>query len=164
MNEKIPQFVPSSTCLACDICCRFERTESPWRPKLTHEEARIIPQVDKRHYVKAVETKDGKSACQCVHFDPVTHYCAVYKERPFECGLYPFLIYKKNDKYWISVHLSCPHIKETIRTQEFQDFVVTLKNFFLTDPIRKNLDKYVVIAGQYEGFEEEIENIFPLPL
>ncbi|HEY5627110.1 MAG TPA: hypothetical protein VIR79_04150, partial [Nitrospira sp.] len=34
----LPQLVPSSTCLRCEVCCRFPDPDSPLRPYFTEQE------------------------------------------------------------------------------------------------------------------------------
>ena len=57
--EVLPQLVPSSACLRCDVCCRFPDPDSPLRPFFTGEE--ISRAVD-----HGLETKvfHDRSGCQ----------------------------------------------------------------------------------------------------
>ncbi|HZH48759.1 MAG TPA: hypothetical protein VFD86_03230, partial [Nitrospira sp.] len=55
--SKVPQLVPSSVCLRCDVCCRFPDVDSPLRPYFTSEE--ISQAIDHGLEAKAFPDRHG---------------------------------------------------------------------------------------------------------
>ncbi len=95
-----PQPVPSATCLACEVCCRFPEKDSFLRPYFTAEEihAAVSAGVSPTSFsdsqggqVSVVPNPEGEGFI-CPAFDPGTHHCRIYAVRPLDCQLYPFAI------------------------------------------------------------------------
>ena len=125
MISQLKQFVPSNVCLKCDGCCRFQLSDSPWRPKTGQME--LQEGIDEAGYLKTV--KEGNHH-QCVFFNKIDHTCQVYSKRPFECESYPFVVSKENEDIKVYMHLACPYIQDREVSVELQDYVVYLKGFF----------------------------------
>jgi len=98
--REIPQLVPSQTCLACDVCCRFPEQDSFLRPYFTKEEIAFAI----NHGIEPVHFSD-RDGCQtavvphpngegflCPAFDQETSHCRIYEGRPLDCQIYPFTI------------------------------------------------------------------------
>ena len=154
----VPQFVPTEVCLACEGCCRFESEQSSWRPKLTKKEILrkdFAPVVDKGYLAAH---KVGHCA-NCTFFSPASGFCRTYTNRPFECELYPFVFMRRDKKIYLSVHMSCPYVKEQFGSGVYQDFVRKLKRYFNQASMKEFVAKNTNIAGDYKGFEHEIEDI-----
>lgn len=96
----LPQFVPSRTCLSCEICCRFPEPDSLLRPYFTDQEIRRA--VERGIDPASFPAKDG---CQvnvvpnpagegylCPAFDPATSECRIYEVRPLDCQIYPLAV------------------------------------------------------------------------
>lgn len=95
---ELPQIIPQSRCLRCDVCCRFPEADSPLRPFFTREEARAavsaglpesaFPGPDGGR-IRLVPHPAGEGYL-CPVFDPETNHCRIYADRPFDCRLFPF--------------------------------------------------------------------------
>lgn len=169
MFPKIPQFVPQKVCLSCDGCCRFKEENSSWRPKITKEEAVAIERaaltdkifskesVDSQGYIKAL--KNG-GRCHCTFFNTKDNTCGIYAHRPFECQLYPFLLARKGEEIFISVHLNCPFVQENKDNNSFHQFVGVLKNYFEDEGVRDFLKRNPLLATDYSEYDNELKYIF----
>lgn len=96
----IPQIVPSSTCVQCDVCCRFPEPESVLRPYFAREEIEraIDAGVDPASFpnpeggqVRLVPSPAGEGYL-CPAFDPETNRCGIYEVRPLDCQIYPLAL------------------------------------------------------------------------
>jgi uncharacterized protein len=99
MNE-LPQIVPSSRCLQCDVCCRFPEADSPLRPYFTREEiaaavAHGLPAASfpesAGSRIRLIPHPAGEGYI-CPAFDVGTQHCRIYTVRPLDCRLYPFAV------------------------------------------------------------------------
>ena len=167
MLNNFPQLVPQQVCLSCDGCCRFKEPQSRWRPKITSSEGEVITArkglrdnfVASGEYLK---TQNVRGICQCVFFNQNDNTCGIYDVRPFDCQLYPFLLYKKDQEIFIYVHLSCPYIQQKRYSREFDDYLMRLKDFLRKDDAQKFFQENLSIAGDYSKCEDEIECLFSL--
>ncbi len=100
VRRELPQVVPNTVCLSCEICCRFPEVESFLRPYFTGEEIEraVAAGLDRSVFPDAsgsqialVPHPDGDSYL-CPAFDPATHHCRIYAARPLDCRLYPFAL------------------------------------------------------------------------
>ena len=116
------QIVPSSTCLQCDVCCRFPERESFLRPYFTAEEiaAAIAVGVAPGHFpshagsqIRVVSNPQGDGYL-CPAFDPVTAQCRIYDVRPLDCRLYPFALMWDKDysRVLLGWDTKCPFLQE----------------------------------------------------
>ncbi len=104
-SREIPQLVPSQTCLACDVCCRFPEQDSFLRPYFTKEEIdfalnRGMDPVyfsDPNGCQVAVVPHPRGEGYLCPAFDPETSHCRIYEVRPLDCQIYPFTIMWDSD-------------------------------------------------------------------
>ena len=162
------QFVPSEICLSCDGCCRFREEKSEWRPRVAMEEK--VPafflkdnnQIYSRQNVDIdnyLRVSSCQGACLCGFLKNDNH-CAIYDQRPFECGLYPFLITRDESGVAVSAHLSCPYLQEKYGTSEFEEYAAYLKETFATNKMAVFLKRNADIAGEYEEFKDEIARLF----
>jgi Fe-S-cluster containining protein len=96
----LPQLVPSSACLRCEVCCRFPEPDSVLRPYFTAEEiARAV-----RHGPSAAAFPNAQGSqvflvpdaqgegFHCPAFEGETGTCRLYEERPLDCQLYPLAL------------------------------------------------------------------------
>jgi Fe-S-cluster containining protein len=95
----LPQLVPSSACLTCEVCCRFPDPDSALRPYFTGEE--IVRAVE--HGLNAGAFPDaagsqvalvpdaGGEGFRCPALGE-TGACRVYDHRPLDCQLYPLAL------------------------------------------------------------------------
>ncbi|MBN1869711.1 MAG: YkgJ family cysteine cluster protein [Candidatus Omnitrophica bacterium] len=163
----LPQFVPQPTCLSCDGCCRFSGKDSPWRPKMAREEInkkcpyaqRLLKELDEGN---ALQTVEHRGHIQCAFLSAEDNLCRVYEHRPFECRLYPFLLLQENGDLVIAVHLQCPYIQEKRKDNIFGEYVSSLKEYVRRPEVLGFLKRNPMLAGDYAGYEQEIEHLFPL--
>ncbi|MBW2058377.1 MAG: DUF2156 domain-containing protein [Deltaproteobacteria bacterium] len=116
---EIPQPIPASICLACDVCCRFPERESFLAPFFTEEELlgaletgeggvefRGVPQ-SAGGQVVPVPWADG---FRCPFFEGETHFCRIYRRRPLDCRLYPYalMLDPSGSGVWLGVDTKCP--------------------------------------------------------
>lgn len=170
MLSDMPQFVPRDVCLSCDGCCRFKDATSSWRPKITGEEKEEVlnrlPLADKIFLRSIVDdemrltTVSEKNVCRCRFFDTANGQCRIYAFRPMECQLYPFLLARKEGRIYLAVHLNCPYIQEYRHTSQFDEHFLLLKHFFLQDRIRAFVSAHQDLAGDYQGYQDELEYLY----
>ncbi len=154
MSLELKQFVPSSVCLKCDGCCRFQSADSAWRPRWDKREF-----TDDNHYVTAI-ADCGKYLCRFLNKSDST--CRVYSDRPFECALYPFLLSKQGNGVKVYVHLACPYIQITEQSPEFKVYVDYLKSFFHEQGTLNFLKRNRHLISDYAPFEGEMLNVFTI--
>lgn len=130
----LKQFVSSEFCIRCYGCCRFREKESIWLP----------------FSIKPIPYQDQFI---CPNLDLKTNHCKNYSERPFDCRLYPFLLNKKEDKIFLSVHLNCPFIKKNLKKRSFKGYVEYLKGFLLQKEILDLLKKKPKLICAYPSDE-----------
>jgi len=96
----IPQLIPSSRCLACDVCCRFPEQDSPLAPYFTAEEIRhaIERGVPAERFsnprggrIELIPHPNGQGYI-CPAFDPTVNGCRIYDDRPMDCQLFPLAL------------------------------------------------------------------------
>lgn len=108
----IKQFISSSVCLKCHGCCRFSSAQSVWLPRPLKEEKKI----------KLIfNPKQGNFTCNFLKL--AENKCKIYKQRPFECQLYPFLINRAGKKIFLAVDLNCPFSVEKLKSKKFKAYV-----------------------------------------
>lgn len=156
MTELSPlkQFVPSAVCLKCDGCCRFQSSDSAWRPKWNKKEF-----TDDENFVTTI-AECGNHLCR--FFNKTDSTCRTYADRPFDCALYPFLLSDEPDGLKVYVHLACPYIQDHETDPALNEYVDYLRAFFnepaTADFLRRN-KQYV---QDYVPQAPEIRHLFTL--
>ncbi len=150
MNLK--QLVPSNVCLKCDGCCRFQSSDSTWRPKWDKREF-----VDDSDYVTTI-ADCGKHLCRFLNKADST--CKVYADRPFECALYPFLLSKNSDGINVYVHLACPYVQDNQGNAAIKDYIQYLKRFFEEQGTVDFLKRNTHLFSDYTPYAEELQHVF----
>jgi len=124
----IKQYVPSKVCLKCQGCCRFSQNDSIWSVRLLDKEQkkllknkisfffigkdkRIIPQ-------PLAETH----SFICSLLNPKDNKCKIYKIRPFECQIYPFILRCHHENFFLAIHLHCPLMKDGLDSKNFKQY------------------------------------------
>ncbi|MFC1709603.1 YkgJ family cysteine cluster protein [Candidatus Omnitrophota bacterium] len=121
---QLKQFVPQEFCLRCDVCCRFSQPDTVWAPLFTESEVRHLiedhmlpPTVFTDHpkgnnsSAQRINLLDNKDNFICPCFNLPDQKCKIYNHRPFECQLYPFLLNKKDNKFYLTKDNGCPYFK-----------------------------------------------------
>jgi len=137
---QLKQLVPGELCLKCDTCCRFSENGSIWGPQFSESEAKYLvennilpPAVFMDQSKKDSNIKDSlelnliehESCFICPCLDSSNHKCKIYKHRPFDCRLYPFLLTKKDNKFYLARDKKCPYFKSADRAvvEEYIDYL-----------------------------------------
>jgi len=166
----LKQFVPSEVCLACDGCCRFKEEKSPWRPKMANEEIQQAVQggLAEEIFSKAVaasgpiKTVSCSGHHFCSFFRPENNTCGIYRARPLECQLYPFVITRRGKDVVICAHHHCPFVQHQRHTQDFEEYVAYLKNFFVEPHVIEFLKRNPLLIGEYPDDQDDLEYLFPI--
>ncbi len=155
MITSLKQFVPSSVCLKCDGCCRFNLNDSPWRPKVGEEE--LAQGIDKEGYLQTIVQGNHH---QCTFFNKKDNTCGVYSKRPFECALYPFIVSGHGGGVEVYMHLACPYIQDKESSPEIEEYVLYLRNFFEQPSTKSFLRSNSRLLHDYSAFKEELKFLF----
>lgn len=161
MDIALKQFVPSEVCLKCDGCCRFPDEKSIWRPKVAQDESKPLAKdiaLDGR-----LKTTCAHGEEQCVFFNHADRTCKIYQTRPFECRLYPFVLFKKGSETVVAAHLSCPYVQEKGDTKEAEGYVGYLRKYFEQPDIKAFLANNPALATDYSEFGREMKELFTIP-
>ena len=122
VGQPLLQIVPSTSCLQCDVCCRFPERDSFLRPFFTADEiqsavaAGLAPELFPTTgggQIDLVPNPAGEGYV-CPGFDSATSHCRIYEVRPLDCRLYPFAL------MWDAEHAhvvlgwdtKCPYMRE----------------------------------------------------
>lgn len=171
MFKDFKQFVPSKFCLTCDGCCRFREALSPWRPKIAQEEKTaakdrlfgktLFPaaSVDKRGFFTTIPFE---SCHICYFFNPAHHACGIYHQRPAECQIYPFVLMNHPKGKGLALHLSCRYLEGISNNPALLDYKAYARKFFEGPEAAEFLKKNPRLFGDYPGFADELEFLFPL--
>lgn len=168
-HAELPQIVPSSTCLRCDVCCRFPDPDSALRPYFTPEdvEQAVAAGMDKaafpdRHgsQVTVVPERAG-DGYQCPAFDPRTSHCTIYDRRPFDCRLYPLALMwnQAHDQVLLGWDAKCPFLREQIPTDIHRHAVQVMALLDLPENV-KMLGEHPRLIGR---FQEDVVVLSSLP-
>jgi len=165
MDQGLKQFVPSSTCLACEGCCRFSEENSSWRPCLTEDEKRNAvytkDRQDDKGWLKTSSLNDG-FVCSCL--DEKNNACTVYEVRPFDCALYPFLLVDLDVGPCLAVHLNCPFVQEAWDSEGFSVHVEYLKEYFSRPQALALLRNNPSLFTDVSSCPTELEQLFTIAL
>lgn len=140
----IKQLIPSEVCLACNGCCRFASDDPPWPP----------------HNIRPIPSKKDNNFL-CPHLDAADNKCKIYKTRPFECSLYPFLINRDSvsGKVFLAVHLNCPFAAKNLKNNDFKEYAQYLTAFLKGSDFLKILENNSQIVQSYS----DILNLAEIP-
>ncbi len=155
LSPSLQQFVPSSVCLKCEGCCRFQAADSLWRPKWDKKEF-----IDDHNYVSTI-ADCGKHLCR--FFNKQDSTCRTYRERPFDCELYPFLLSQGHTGIDVHVHLACPYIQDHEADAALHQYVQYLRLFFARPDIRDFLKRHRSLVQDYGPVVAETRFLFTLP-
>jgi len=131
----------SHHCIACRECCKFLKDEIDFAPLFTSDEIKKIEyKINKDNFskffqqhnnsknvfqIKLIKSKKDKKFYVCPFLNEKNHFCGIYKNVPFDCKIWPFMLTKSKDKK--NIHLVCfekcycPSIKK-IKDKEFEDY------------------------------------------
>ena len=138
----LKQFVPSDYCLKCLGCCRFAESPTIWAPA----------------GCSLVKNNEGY---HCGHLNETDNHCKIYKKRPLDCRLYPFLLVKKGSSLSLGLHKSCCFVEgENPSLQNIRGYADYLKKKVSTRDIVSLIKSNPRVAVDYQG---DVEIVAKLP-
>jgi len=156
----ILQLIPSSRCLACDVCCRFPEQDSPLAPYFTAEEVQRaielgIPQGrfsdPKGGRIELIPHPNGEGYL-CPAFDPVSNGCRIYDHRPLDCQLFPLALMW--DPFRRTVLLGydrkCPVVVESLFGEALFEYGRSMADRLETDGTIQTLRANPGLIGAYQ--------------
>ncbi len=139
----------SADCRKCNECCKFRAGEEYFAPVFTEEElAKIEKDSEKANFnqfgtvkqAKLVKINDDLFACPFYSVD--NGLCAIYKNRPFDCRIYPFLVARKNNKVYLTAFReACPSLEKK-GNAKIKDYIRTLCAWLQKDENLKMFSKF----------------------
>lgn len=164
MDFSLRQLMSEKFCLDCKGCCRFKEPRSPWRPKVYASEDKFFGH---EHFEENVLDSQGHVATRayaeehgCLFLDSLTNECRVYKARPFECELYPFVFLKDQEGIFLAAHLACPFVQEVQSTELFEKHCQYLKEFFEQATVQAFLKTHVKDITSAHIAPDEVQSLF----
>jgi Fe-S-cluster containining protein len=110
--------------LKCHGCCRFDRQQTIWAPQLLGEERSSSFYRDKSF--EPVLISSSKYNFACPFLNNGNNRCSIYRQRPFECRLYPFLVNKIGKRLFLAVDLHCDFIKRNFEAKKLKRYTAYL--------------------------------------
>lgn len=137
------QFVPQEVCLKCQGCCRYRDQHSPFRPVFDFFDRKSLAQkglpVETDSAARIIDLKSGNNLYFCPFFDIEGNRCTIYKERPFDCRFYPFMLVRKGRDIVLCADKNCPFVGENKGTPEFKSYVRHIKDYLKTPQARRKI-------------------------
>lgn len=150
----IKQIIPKGYCLNCDICCRFLDRLSAMRPYLLREDMEKLKKqasqssrIRKGTFINLIKHQDMYI---CPYFNFKKDKCSIYRIRPFDCQLYPFLLIRKDREVFLCADINCPFVKENIESKLFTHHIGYLKKVFSDKRMLKIIVKNKKLIGNFK--------------
>ncbi len=147
----IKQFLSSDFCLDCRGCCRFAKEYSIWQPHLLKEEQ---DKLDEKIKLLKDPVEDGLI---CASLKENDNKCKIYKLRPWECQIYPFLINRKDKKIYLALDSKCPFIQGKLENAEFKKYLQYLSGLLKSPRYTAILKQNPQIIQSYAGVYNLLE-------
>ncbi len=141
--QKVPQIVPESWCMKCQICCRFPDTKGvqtpTWSPleagwaqktggepswfRTTNESPALAPNLE-----------PCGSVYHCPAFRMETNRCSIYSVRPLDCRLYPFVLTRDSGgtRVTLAMDMKCPFLQQHGMDPEVSAYSAELARYLET--------------------------------
>jgi len=166
---ELPQIVPSSTCLRCDVCCRFPDPDSALRPYFTAQDIELAVAAgisrsafSDTHGSQVTLVPDVKNdGYQCPAFDPTTSHCSIYDRRPFDCRIYPLALMwnEAHDQVVLGWDTKCPFLRDQVPA-DIHRHAVQVMGLVNQADIVKMLGTHPRLIGRYQ---EDVVVLAALP-
>jgi Fe-S-cluster containining protein len=174
-NIQLKQFVPQEFCLKCDVCCRFSQPDTIWAPFFAASEISNLVENDilpplvftshppdsKKTGAQRINLTEIKDHYICPCFNPPDQKCKIYPHRPFECQLYPFLLTRKEGRFYVSQDNECPYFKIG-PADKIKKHIDYLRQEFRSKEIIAFLKQNQELFVEYPPFDLEV--LFPVNL
>ncbi|MCH7762025.1 DUF2156 domain-containing protein [candidate division TA06 bacterium] len=179
--DPLKQLIPSEICLKCQVCCRFPSPESDMFPVFMKEEMDHLSPEYRAFFDPVVDTpskettqKDGvfrpaaksypgesPQACACPFFNPVTHECAIYLDRPLDCQLYPFVVILSptGKRVLLGLDTQCPFVQGLANQEPLIRYGEEVRRFLEETEITETMSRSPGFIGKGE---ETILPLYPL--
>ncbi len=169
-DRGLPQLIPGSRCLVCDVCCRFPAKDSPLAPYFTAEEIRgaIEGGVPPERFsdpngcrIELISHPQGEGYI-CPAFDPAANGCRIYDDRPLDCQLFPLALMWDPAKSTVLLGYDrkCPVLVETLFDTAPFEYARTLADRLESDEMIKTLGAHPGLVG---AFQDDVMILTPLP-
>jgi uncharacterized protein len=165
----LPQFVPSSTCFRCDVCCRFPEADSFLRPYFTQAEiAEAIARGVSDSFFSGTSGSQidlVKSPIDegylCPAFDAASGHCGIYDVRPLDCQLYPLALMwdESGQEVLLGWDTKCPFMREAV-PRSIHEHAELMTGLLATEAV---LDKIVANPRLIGRFQDDVVVLKPLP-
>lgn len=167
--SSLPQIVPSSTCLRCNVCCRFPDPDSPLRPYFTDTEVSqaVAEGLDASWFsshrggqVSLVPDERGEGF-HCPAFDPTTAHCRIYEQRPLDCQLYPLAMMwnATHEEVILGWDTKCPFMREQI-PDSIRDHADRMTELLKRPDILSTVSNHPGLIGR---FQKDVVELSLLP-
>lgn len=165
----LPQLIPSSRCMSCDVCCRFPEKDSALAPYFTAKEIRqaigrgIPPERfsnDQGGRIELMPHPNGEGYI-CPAFDPASNGCRIYNDRPLDCQLFPLALMWDPSKSTVLLGYDrkCPFIAETLFEAGPFEYGRSMAARFESNEMIKTLGAH---PGWVGAFQEDVMILTPL--
>ncbi len=169
MQKPLPQFVSSTACLPCDVCCRFPDGDSFLRPYFTRQEiAEAVAQGVRIEsfpdlsgtQIDLVKNSTGEGYV-CPAFNATTGQCGIYEVRPLDCRLYPLSLMwnEVRDEVLLGWDTKCPFMREAI-PGAIVAYAERVADLLATEAMIAMLVENPGLIGR---FQEDVVVLRPLP-
>jgi Fe-S-cluster containining protein len=136
-------------------CCRYNSNSSIWSPNLLEQEKRELG-------LEKIELIPINESYICRFLNLENNQCRIYKKRPWECRLYPFLLNYRGQKLYIGVDLGCPFIKDKINSEKFKRYLNYLNRYLLKPSVSSTLNRNRKLFPSYPA--EQVVNLAELKI
>ena len=147
--------VNSKICLKCRGCCIFDNEDSYLAPHLSIKESKLIKKyfLEKEgifYKIKLKKYKKNKKLFKCSFLKEANQHCLIYKKRPMECKIWPFVVGKgknKNSVYLYVVNSDwCPAV---------------IKNKLKGGDIAESVSKFIRVSGFLDEIKRGERYVWP---
>ena len=169
LSDPLPQFVPGSVCVQCDVCCRFPEADSFLRPYFTREEigAAVAQELSPSLFMDpdgsqiALVNDPASDGCLCPAFDAASSHCRIYGHRPLDCQLYPLALMWSADGTQVQLgwDTKCPFMREAV-PKEIQRHGEQVQALLQRESTLRILSNNPRLIGRYQ---DDVIVLAPLP-
>ncbi len=169
MMRALPQLVPDSACVRCDVCCRFPEADSVLRPYFTdHEIADAVTHGVAESFfpdksgsqVNLVANSIGEGYV-CPAFDSTSGRCGIYNVRPLDCQLYPLALMwdASGEEVLLGWDTKCPFMREEL-SSTIHAYAHHVANTLGSDVLVEKIVAHPRLIGR---FQDDVIVLKPLP-
>ena len=86
----------------------------------------------------------------CPAFDPNTQHCTIYRDRPLDCQIYPFMMMWSADyqSVLLVVDRLCPYTENQIQGSQFKTYIDEMVEFL--ESIKKNIAQNYSLVSHFQ--------------